>query len=237
MPLSAIFFDVGQTLCFADFPAILAPLHRRGIFPSEELWKDTLRATKPILDQEHSQSALHAPDRSFWQMYYDHLLAALGLPTEGDSPEALANLALRDELTHLVRQSAHWNKPPIGTLAVLQRLGERYKLGVISNADGHIEAMLRQCGLADCFLNFTDSGLTGMEKPDPRIFQIALERMGCPAEESLYVGDIYSVDYQGATAVGMKAVIMDAAGVYRDTSYPRIESLLQLEGWLETHNF
>ncbi len=228
MPLTTIFFDVGQTLCFADFSALFAPLHTRGIFPTDEQWNAMLRLTKPILDARLAERDLHAPDKSYWQMFYERFLPVVGIEeSNGEFP------ALRDELIRRVRNSRNWNQPVPGTRALLERLGQRYRLGVISNADGQIEAMLRDCGLADCFLNFTDSGLVGMEKPDPRIFHIALERMGSAPEESLYVGDIYSVDYQGATAVGMQAVIMDAAGVYRGTNYPRIESLMELEGWLE----
>ena len=223
VPLKSLFFDVGQTICFADFNAILAPLHTRGISVSDELWTRTLRETKPILDRQLQHKDLNTPDQSYWQMFYEHLLAALGVN----------DLSLQQDLVKRVRQSRNWNQPKPGTREVLLRLGQRYRLGVISNADGHIEEMLRQCGLADCFLNFTDSGLVGVEKPDPLIFHIAFERMGCAAAESLYVGDIYSVDYQGATAVGMQSVLLDAAGVYRETDYPRVETLEELEVWLE----
>jgi putative hydrolase of the HAD superfamily len=48
----------------------------------------------------------------------------------------------------------------------------------------------------------------------------------------LYVGDLYSVDYVGARNVGMGAVILDVAGTYRDRDLPRVETLSQLEQWL-----
>lgn len=227
MPLSAIFFDVGQTLCFADFSELWLPLHQRGIHPSQEQWNAALRATKPILDGQHADAALHAPDKTYWQMFYEYFLPELGIA------ESDANfLPLRDELTQRVRRSANWNQPPEGTHGVLARLAQRYKLGVISNADGKIEGMLRERGLTEHMVSVTDSGCVGVEKPHPQIFHTALASLGVSAHESLYVGDIYSVDYQGATTVGMHAVIMDAAGVYRGKDYPRIESLLELEGWL-----
>ena len=50
--------------------------------------------------------------------------------------------------------------------------------------------------------------------------------------ESLYVGDIYSVDYVGARNAGMQAVLFDVAGTYGDQEFSRIESLAQLEAWL-----
>jgi FMN phosphatase YigB (HAD superfamily) len=51
--------------------------------------------------------------------------------------------------------------------------------------------------------------------------------------ESLYVGDVYSVDYVGATKAGMHAVLFDVAGAYRDREVPRVESLAALEAWLQ----
>jgi FMN phosphatase YigB (HAD superfamily) len=53
--------------------------------------------------------------------------------------------------------------------------------------------------------------------------------MNAAPEASLYVGDIYSVDYLGATAVGMKAILIDVCGAYTETQLPRIESLTDLE--------
>ena len=52
--------------------------------------------------------------------------------------------------------------------------------------------------------------------------------------ESLYVGDVYSVDYEGAKKAGMDAVLFDVAGAYRERGLPRVESLAELEDWLKT---
>jgi FMN phosphatase YigB (HAD superfamily) len=49
----------------------------------------------------------------------------------------------------------------------------------------------------------------------------------------LYVGDLYSVDYVGARNAGMQAVILDVAGTYRDRDLPRVETLSELEQWLQ----
>jgi putative hydrolase of the HAD superfamily len=103
---------------------------------------------------------------------------------------------------------------------------------VISNADGAIEHVLSRCGIAGCFESITDSGIVGVEKPRPEIFEAALATMRARAHESLYVGDVYSVDYLGARNAGMQAVLFDVAGAYRDRELPRVESLQQLEIWL-----
>jgi putative hydrolase of the HAD superfamily len=57
-----------------------------------------------------------------------------------------------------------------------------------------------------------DSHLVGVEKPDPRIFQHALDKLGIPAEGTPFVGDRYDVDVMGAQAVGMLGVLYDPEG-------------------------
>ncbi len=92
--------------------------------------------------------------------------------------------------------------------------------------------MLRRCGIVDCFASITDSGNLGHEKPHPAIFEAALREMKAEPNESLYVGDVYSVDYVGARNAGMQAVLFDVAGAYRERELPRVESLAALEAWL-----
>jgi putative hydrolase of the HAD superfamily len=106
-------------------------------------------------------------------------------------------------------------------------------MAVISNADGNIEAVLSRCGIADCFESIADSGIVGFEKPGLEIFEAALKTAKARPDESLYVGDVYSVDYVGARNAGMQAVLFDVCGAYRDRQEPQVESMAQLEAWLE----
>jgi putative hydrolase of the HAD superfamily len=137
--------------------------------------------------------------------------------------------AIRDQLVASIRDSGNWDTIRPGTAEQLQQIGERYQIAVISNADGKIEDVLRRCGIAHCFRTITDSGLVGYEKPHPEIFRQALKSMSAAPEESLYVGDVYSVDYLGATGAGLQAVLMDVPGAYRDQGAPRVESLQELQ--------
>ena len=57
-----------------------------------------------------------------------------------------------------------------------------------------------------------DSQLVGVEKPDPRIFAIALERLGLAPADGLYVGDIYEVDVIGARRAGLDVILLDPMG-------------------------
>jgi len=70
----------------------------------------------------------------------------------------------------------------------------------------------------------------GVEKPDPRLFAIALERAGGRAETTVHVGDLYYVDVVGARAAGLQPVLLDVAGLYAGCDCPRIAALAELAG-------
>ena len=119
-----------------------------------------------------------------------------------------------------------------GTVEVLRTLRNRYQLGVVSNSDGSVASVLERAGLAKFFDCIIDSGVAGVQKPDPAIFGLAARSLGALPGNCLYVGDTYSVDYLGATLAGMQAVLMDRSGSYADSQLPRIASLEELPGWL-----
>ena len=220
MVLEALFFDVGNTLLFPNRKKMLLSLHSRQIFPSEELLQQIERETKREFDAlVESHSAI---DHGFWWMFYSRLLRELGMPDESTCADLVAR----------TQTSSNWCDIRPGTREALQRLGKQYRLAVISNADGKIAEILAHCGIADCFETITDSGLVGKEKPHPAIFEAALQSMGVKAEQSLYTGDVYCVDYLGSTAVGMKCVLFDVPGAYTHKGLPRVQSLEELEGFL-----
>jgi FMN phosphatase YigB (HAD superfamily) len=215
--VKVIFFDVGNTLLFPNRERIHAPLTKRGILPDA----DVLRNLEcRIKNQFDGMMTRHGnTDHSFWWMFYSQLLSEIGLNDN----------AVRDQLVASIRNSGNWDTVRPGTAEQLGDIGTRYPIAVISNADGKIEDVLRRCGIAHCFRTITDSGLVGYEKPHPEIFRQALQSMNAAPEQSLYVGDVYSVDYLGATGAGMQAVLMDIPGAYQDKGVPRVESLEELQ--------
>ena len=214
--VKVIFFDVGNTLLFPNRERILAPLTKLGILPDADSLRDLECRIKNQFD---GMMTTHGnTDHSFWWMFYSQLLSEIGLNDN----------AVRDQLVASIRNSGNWDTVRPGTAEQLRDIGTRYPIAVISNADGKIEDVLRRCGIAHCFRTITDSGLVGYEKPHPEIFRQALKSMNAAPEDSLYVGDVYSVDYLGATGAGMQAVLMDIPGAYRDKGVPRVESLEEL---------
>jgi FMN phosphatase YigB (HAD superfamily) len=213
----AIFFDVGNTLLFPNRERIHAPLAERGLVLDSEHLRDLECRTKNQFDG--MMTANGSTDHSFWWMFYSQLLSEIGLKDD----------VIRDQLVAAIRNSGNWDIIPPGTAEQLRAIGEHYEIAVISNADGKIENVLQRCGIAHCFRTITDSGLVGYEKPHPEIFCQALKIMNAVPEESLYVGDVYSVDYLGATGAGMQAMLMDVPRAYRDKGVPRVETLKELQ--------
>lgn len=214
----AIFFDVGNTLLFPNRKEMLAPLPVER-HPTLEQWQAVERLTK----QEFDQAMLSGNHNyGFWRRFHSHLID--GMENHVEIHEALVRNA---------QNSALWDQILPGTCDVLNRIARTSRIAVISNADGKVDRTLSRCGIAGCFESITDSGVVGFEKPRVEIFRAALKTMNARPEESLYVGDVYSVDYVGACNAGMDAVLFDVAGAYRDRDVPRVESLQQLESWLQ----
>jgi len=185
--------------------------------PSLEQWQAIEKQVKRKFDAIVESG--NPDDQSFWFMFYSSLLEQL----------EIRDRELHNQLVQATRVSANWADGRPGTREALQRIGQRYQIGVISNADGKIAEVLTRCGIADCFSAIIDSGVVGYEKPHPAIFEHALSKMKSQPEESLYVGDVYSVDYLGATRAGMQAMLFDVCGAYRETDVPRVESLEELD--------
>jgi putative hydrolase of the HAD superfamily len=113
-----------------------------------------------------------------------------------------------------------------------------YKLAVVSNAWGTIAEWLEQhgvCSVTDDELPrvgaVIDSHLVGIEKPDPRIFQLALDAIDVVPERSLYVGDTVRFDVNGALAAGLQPVHVDPYQ-FCDGPHSHIASLAELTDWL-----
>ena len=83
-------------------------------------------------------------------------------------------------------------------------------------------------GLAKFFDVIIDSQVVGVEKPNPKIFQLALEALNAPPEETLYAGDIYSIDMLGARAAGIAGKLIDQHDMYHWIDHPKIRHVGEL---------
>lgn len=95
---------------------------------------------------------------------------------------------------------------------ILERLAERFRLGVVSNFYGNLTRVCSDTGLAPHVRVAVDSAVVGFEKPDPRIFRTALEALEVLPGEAVFVGDSLPRDMEGARGLGMAHVYVSPAG-------------------------
>lgn len=79
-------------------------------------------------------------------------------------------------------------------------------LGVLSNFDTRLHPVLTALQLTDFFSSITISSEAGAAKPEPQVFQVALQKHRCSPERAWHIGDSFKEDYQGAKAIGIRAV-------------------------------
>jgi putative hydrolase of the HAD superfamily len=104
------------------------------------------------------------------------------------------------------------------------------RVGVVSNSEGTLEALFVELGIRGCFDFVVDSAVVGVEKPDPRIFAIALERANATAARALMLGDTYATDISGARAAGIRAALIDPHGHLdgRHPDVPRVPGVVEV---------
>lgn len=221
--LDAVLFDAGGTLIELDYAFIASRAGRAGqrVEP-EALRRAEGRARREIDRIALQQGRVQGDDDSRRPSYFAMLLAAAGL-----APRHCTALVAELEAEHA--RANLWRVAVRGAHATLARLREQgLRLAVVSNADGRVAQVLSGLGLAASLEVIVDSHWEGVEKPDPAIFQRALERLEVRAERACYVGDIYAIDVRGARAAGLAPVLVDGVGAYSGLDCAHIASLDEL---------
>lgn len=222
---SWIFLDAGNTLVHLDMHRVADILHEGFGFRADPA---KMEAAEPRA-RVHVDHPSAGPDaeRERWRTYFWTILSAAGWRDQATVGDALRVLFAKNKTFTL------WSRPARAAAETLEALrSSGYRLAVISNSDGSVEAMLDRLGLRR-FLDYViDSRVVGVEKPDPRIFRMALERSGADPAKSVYVGDMYHVDVLGARGVGMGARLVDPEGLHAHRDCARIREISELAGSL-----
>jgi HAD superfamily hydrolase (TIGR01549 family) len=221
MALETVFLDAGGVLLFPNWTRISAALLEQGVVVAPEALARAEPVAKKQIDDLSTVATTDDASRG-WQ-YFNLLLTAAGVPLSNATEAALA------ELRSYHRERNLWELVPEAVpraLEALVNLGLR--LAVVSNANGTLCAHLDRLGIsryAHCVLDSFDHGV---EKPDPRLFRIALERTRADPETTIHVGDLYHIDVVGARAANVRGVLLDEQGLYEGVDCPRVRSLDEL---------
>jgi putative hydrolase of the HAD superfamily len=229
--IRAVFFDFDGTLVFqvpdsldvirAFCAEIGQPLgaeaERQGRRTRHEYFVDPA-----ILEQIGS-----LPPDQFWRHFNQRLLEALGIKGDLDrlAEELMGRFANAETLYHCPEAVCP-------TLAELRARG--YRLGLITNRNNveRFYELLEQMALQPHFDLIIAAGEVGVRKPEPGIFDAALERIGATPGESLYVGDNYWADVVGARRAGVTPVLLDPYRLFPEADCLIVEQIQDLLAWL-----
>ncbi|MGE5413386.1 MAG: HAD family hydrolase [Syntrophomonadaceae bacterium] len=216
-PVRAVLFDAGGTLIHVDGERVCRAAgvdFDAAAFRKAE-WDAVAAVRRLVLERPDSRDAERVP------LYMTKLVAGLGLSEDAACREA----ALRVAAEH--RRANLWSRAADDAAETLSALVARgYRIAVVSNADGRVRGLLEAAGLSSLLEFVVDSAEVGVEKPDPRIFHAATDRLGLPPEACAYVGDIYEIDVLGAERAGLEAVLVgDGPAPETVRRVPRLSAL------------
>ena len=145
----------------------------------------------------------------------------------------------RDEAATILgaTRTAHlWRWPIVPSVVALRSLHEAgVPIGVVCNAAGQIESVLRRFGVCQVGRGRRRAGrdhhrldVVGVAKPDPAIFSFALDVLDSKPEHVAYVGDSYANDVGGARAAGLRPFLLDPYDDHAGADYERIKAVADL---------
>ncbi len=223
MRYRAILLDVGSTLLE------YRPMHRLQAWAAisdagpdalDAAWSTARGATRPLSGFETLEEY-----EAFREDVCSRTLDAVGF--SGHRQSAVA--AMADAWVRF-----GWEPYPDVLPALSALRADGYRIGVVSNWTATLELTLAQVGLLEQFDVVACSAIVGAMKPDPRIFQYALDALDVDPPSALYVGDHYEVDVLGARDVGMDAALIVRNETPDVSAYPTtIRTLHELCSILE----
>jgi HAD superfamily hydrolase (TIGR01549 family) len=219
--VETLFLDAGGVLVNPNWRRVALALTRHGACVTAEALQEAEPRAKYLMDTVEYVAA--SGDASRARRYFDLVFDLAGVAT-GPARE----MALTEVREYHARENL-WEEVPDDVSASLGRFqAAGLRVVVVSNSNGRLRDLLRRLGLFGYFSLVVDSFEEGVEKPDPRLFEVALSRAGARRESTLHVGDFYEVDVVGARAARLQAALLDVAGLYPEHDCPRFASLTAL---------
>jgi putative hydrolase of the HAD superfamily len=209
MRVKAVFFDAGGTL-FSPYPSVGEIYARTARKHGLSAGADEIE--RRFGDAWHARSGLSAfsgatsdkIEREWWFALVREVFEPLGAFQDFE--------AFFEELYDLFARAECWRLFD-DVLPVLHTVrSQGYRMGILSNWDHRLFSIVKELQLSEFFETVTASFAVGVAKPSAGIFHQALASLGVSAAEALHVGDSFVDDYQGATRVGMRGILLDRHG-------------------------
>lgn len=221
-----IFFDLDHTLWDFDKNSALT-------------FQKIFDLHKIEIDHEHFVNTYAPINLNYWKLYREEKINkdslrykrlkdtfdALNIRVE----DALINALSNDYVAHL----SSFNHLFEGTFDLLDYLSPNYQMHIITN--GFNEAQQKKMDnseLAPYFKTMTNSEVAGVKKPNPIIFNYALDLAKAKPEESIMIGDNYEADILGAKALGLEVILFNYHNVIAEASIKQVTLLKDLKHYL-----
>jgi putative hydrolase of the HAD superfamily len=219
--VETLFLDAGGVLVNPSWRRVAEILTRHGLpVPPAALTAAEPRAKRRMDTVEYVAAS---GDASRARRYFELVLDLAGVASGPARQAAIA------EVREYHARENLWEDVPDDVRPALERFqAAGIPVVVVSNSNGKLRDLLRRLGLFEYFSLIVDSFEEGVEKPDPRLFEIALDRVRARRATTLHVGDFYEIDVVGARAAGIQAALLDVAGLYPAHDCPRFASLTAL---------
>ncbi|NIT12972.1 MAG: HAD-IA family hydrolase, partial [Candidatus Dadabacteria bacterium] len=182
----AIFLDFGDTLASTDPPyfiRIADGFRRAGYNISDDEFEHAyLKADCEIYNKHKSEGSMDSTEFNRW--FFPILCEFLGIEEKADK--------VRENIRNNTVPKRFFRNALPGTQNLLTYLKQKgYILGVVSNNDGYTNRKCKDVDIHRYFDIIADSTNIGYVKPDPRIFEYVLDKLGLEARDCLHVGDLY----------------------------------------------
>ncbi|MDD3771228.1 MAG: YjjG family noncanonical pyrimidine nucleotidase [Weeksellaceae bacterium] len=185
-------------------------------------------------------SAYYSVNESLWADYRDKKISRNELQTrrfvETFQKLGIQNYKFSAEMESRLMTEVVENQEVVeGTESVLPYLYKKYNLHILSNGFEEItHKKIQGCLIKDYIQTVTTSDGAGTPKPDPKAFQSAVDKAGATKEESIYIGDDWIADMEGATKFGMRAIFFNPLNESHVgmENVPVIEKLIELKNYL-----
>jgi putative hydrolase of the HAD superfamily len=221
-----VFFDLDHTLWDFDKNSGLTFDKLFKLNNIDTKLEDFLRVYEPI-------------NLKYWKLYREEKVTKSALRYRR-LREAFDTIEIRvedDMINHLsetyIEHLSSFNHLFEGTFEILDYLKDKYTLHIITNGFEEIqEKKMISSNIRTYFKTITNSEMVGVKKPNPKIFNFALNLAAANAKESIMIGDSLEADIEGANNIGMETIHFDYKDVHKAHSFKRITNLKAIENHL-----
>ncbi len=228
--IRVVFFDAADTLFHVRGSVAEIYLHHAVAFgfsqkpdsvvAIQQAFSRAFREAPPPVFLATDPAKLKHSERLWWFDIVHHVFYRVGMFSRFD-----------DFFEHVFRvfeDATSWQLYPDTVSTVTKLKAQGLELGIISNFDSRLFAVMRGLGIADAFDTVTISSLAQAAKPAVKIFQDALEKHAVDPEEALHIGDSLREDVEGAQKAGLHAVLVDRNGTHHGVGVRTLKSLEDL---------